>query len=67
MITIPGMVIIGSQPSQGGADGSPPVATPQTAGTVKPGDGLGIKSDGTLFIDTEGFEPESLINATWSI
>lgn len=61
------MVVIGSQPSQGGPGGSPPVATPQTAGIVKPGDGLSIKPDGTLFIETEGFDPESLINATWSI
>lgn len=66
MIVIPGMTIIGSQ--GGGANGtSPAIATPDKPGIVKPGDGLAVATDGTLFIDTEGFDPESLINATWSI
>ncbi|EMF6669793.1 hypothetical protein RGI97_002818 [Serratia marcescens] len=60
------MTIIGGQ--GGGGNGTPSaIATSDKPGIVKPGDGLAVTTDGTLFIDTEGFDPESLINATWSI
>ena len=50
-----------------GGDGVLLPASATQLGGVMVGENLDVQTDGTLSIDTDGFDPESLINATWSV